>query len=355
MSSKENIKAIWREVFNPTNEWLEMYFGNVYRDEDLMTLTAGDDDDVIASALLLQQYKMQFHGVDVPVAYVSGAVTRRQYRGRGYMKELMNSALREAYDRGDVMMTLIPADRHLYFYYDKFGFSTVFYIDEERYTELHTFPVIGDYADVTPADSDEVYRAVDAMTRRRDNVMVHSRQDFSNILLDNSLDGGQAIVLRDNATGEIAAFALAVVVDNRVMVKELLYTNPDARDAALRRVTQHFPGKPLTILAPPDSRHIPIRAQGMGRIINVGKLLSGYAARYPKIKLAVRVYDSLLPVNNHIYVVDRGEVVVNDGFGGRLDLDVTQEVLLSILCSDPSMGDIFNLPTGRPYMSMMMD
>ena len=57
----------------------------------------------------------------------------------------------------------------------------------------------------------------------------------------------------------------------------------------------------------------------------------------------------------HIYVIDRGEVIINDGFGGKIDIDVTQEVLLSILSSDKPIGEIFNLPTARPYISMMMD
>ncbi|MDE6832080.1 MAG: hypothetical protein K2J07_05045 [Muribaculaceae bacterium] len=116
-----------------------------------------------------------------------------------------------------------------------------------------------------------------------------------------------------------------------------------------------YPGLPMTIVMPAGRRSVPIHARGMARIINARKLLSAYAARYPKMKMAIRLYDSMIPQNNHIYVIDGGQAVINDGFGGKIDLDVTQEVLLSILSSDAPIGEIFNMPTARPYISMMMD
>lgn len=352
---KETVKQMWRESFAVDVRWLDMYFDKVYRHEDVLTLTAGDDDDVIASSLLLQRYTLYFHSSPVPMGYISGATTRRQYRDRGYMKQLMRDALEESYSRGDALVALIPASRRLFYYYDRLGFSTVFYIDEERYTDKHVFEYTGGYTAIDPVGSHEVYAAVDSMLRIRDNVVLHTYDDFQSILADVTLDGGHTIVLRDNNTGGIVAVALVAPAEERIIVRELLSTNNDARMAALEYTRKLYPGRPMSVIAPPDVRHIPIHARGMARIVNARKLLSAYALRYPKLSLSLRLYDPLLPQNSHIYIVDRGEVVVNDGFGGRIDLDVTPEILLSILCSDSPIGDIFNLPTARPYISMMMD
>lgn len=351
----KEIKEMWRETFRVSDEWLDMYFKKVYRQADLMTITAGDDDDVIASSLLLQRYNMYFHSAPIPVGYVSGAATLRRYRDRGYMKQLMHDALFASFERGDVLMTLIPASRHLYFYYDRLGFTTVFYVDEERYTEKHTFPMQFRYDVVNPRESHEVFQFVDDKLKERDNVMLHTYDDFQNIISDTLLDGGSATALANHHTGEIEAFILAAPANERVSVRELLYTNEDARNAALSHVMTLFPGMPLTVISPADSRRIPIHARGMARIINARKLLAAYAARYPRLRMSIKLYDSLLPQNNHIYVIDRGEVIINDGFGGKIDLDVTQEILLAILCSDSPIGDIFDMPTARPYISMMMD
>lgn len=352
---RHEIKNMWRETFKASDEWLDMYFKKVYRQDDLLMLTATDDDDVIASSLLLQRYMMSFHSKLLGVGYISGAVTRRRYRDRGYMRQLMVDALQASYKRGDVLLTLIPANRQLYFYYDSLGFTTIFYVDEERYTDKHSFPVENRYDVVEPRGNRDVSRFVDECLRRRDNVVLHPDDDLQNIIDDTLIDGGVAAALANNATGEIEAFVLAAPGNERVRVRELLYRSDDARNAALSHVKMSFPNQPMTVVTPPDSRSIPLRARGMGRIINAEKLLAAYAARYPELKMNLKLYDSLLPQNNHIYIIDRGEVVINDGFGGKIDLDVTQEILLAIMSSDKSIGDIFEMPTARPYMSMMMD
>lgn len=354
-SLRKEIKEMWREAFKVTPEWLDMYFKKVYHQSDLLTIMATDDDDIIAGSLLMQRYNMYFHSTPIPVAYISGATTRREYRDRGYMKQLMRDALAASYERGDVLMTLIPADRHLYFYYDRFGFSTVFYIDEERYTQKHIFPFTQEYEVVNPADNHDVFQFVDSMLRKRNNVMLHTYEDFQNIISDALLDGGSTTALRNVATGKIESMVIAAPDNERVTVKELLSSTDDARNAALAHVRTLFPGHPLTVISPADSRSIPIHARGMARIINARKLLSAYAAHYPKLSTTIKLYDPLLPQNNHIYIIDGGEAIINDGFGGKIELDVTQEILLSIICSDAPIGDIFNLPTARPYISMMMD
>ncbi|MDE7385725.1 MAG: GNAT family N-acetyltransferase [Muribaculaceae bacterium] len=352
---KDAVMQMWRQSFKVDEQWLKMYFDRVYRDEDVLTLCAGDDDDVIASSLLLQRYTLYFHSMPVPMGYISGAVTRREYRDRGYMRELMNRALEVAYERGDAVVSLIPESRRLFFYYDRLGFSTVFYIDEERYTEVHKFEYDGRYTAVDPAGSHEVFAAFDRMMRRRDNVVLHTYTDLQNILLDVTLDGGHTIVLRNDNTGEIDAIAFVAPNDDRVVVRELLADSDDARNAALEHARQLFPGKPVTVVAPPDARNIPIHSRGMARIVNARKLLAAYAARYPKLSMSIRLYDPIIPDNSHIYIIDGGEVVVNDGFGGKIDLDVSPETLLSILCSDAPIGDIFGMPTARPYISLMLD
>ncbi|MDE6802128.1 MAG: GNAT family N-acetyltransferase [Muribaculaceae bacterium] len=354
-SLRKEIKNMWKEVFDTTDEWLDMYFKRVYSQADLLTLTASDDDDEIVSSLLLQRYNMYFHSMPIAVGYISGAATRKQYRDRGYMKQLMHDAIVRSYDRGDVLLTLIPANRSLYFYYDRLGFSTVFYVDEERYTEKHEFAYDGIYESVEAKENHDVYQFMDEKLKELDNVILHSYIDFQNIIADAEADGGRVFALKDADEGKIAALAIAAPSDERLTVRELLYASEDARNAVLTRVMRAYPGLPMTIVMPAGRRSVPIHARGMARIINARKLLSAYAARYPKMKMAIRLYDSMIPQNNHIYVIDGGQAVINDGFGGKIDLDVTQEVLLSILSSDAPIGEIFNMPTARPYISMMMD
>ena len=98
MNLRNEFKQLWRESFDDTQEFVEMFFSRVYNDDDVITLS---HDGSIISALLLQRYNISFHGTDSPMAYICGAATRRAQRGRGYMSSMIRAALSESYKRGD--------------------------------------------------------------------------------------------------------------------------------------------------------------------------------------------------------------------------------------------------------------
>ena len=106
---------------------------------------------------------------------------------------------------------------------------------------------------------------------------------------------------------------------------------------------------------PQNNSLLPIESRGMARLINVGRMLKSFASAYPSLKTNMRVTDPILHENSHIYFIDNGSCTVNDGYMGRLDLDVTIDVLTSIIFSSEKVGNIFGLPTRRPYMSLMLD
>ena len=113
MSKRDEIKKIWTECFKDSREYVDMFFDQVYRDDEAMLLT--DQSGSAVSSLLLQRYAMSFHGSEAPVSYIAGAATRRSKRGQGYMSSLMIDALRESAVRGDMLCSLIPADEALFF------------------------------------------------------------------------------------------------------------------------------------------------------------------------------------------------------------------------------------------------
>lgn len=79
MSKRDEIKKIWTECFKDSREYVDMFFDQVYRDDEAMLLT--DQSGSAVSSLLLQRYAMSFHGSEAPVSYIAGAATRRSKRG----------------------------------------------------------------------------------------------------------------------------------------------------------------------------------------------------------------------------------------------------------------------------------
>ena len=354
MDKKTEYKKIYKESFNDSNEFIDLFFNKVYDEEQAIML---DIDNIPVSALLLRQFKMNFHSSDLPLGYICAAATARKMRSHGYMSELILETMRRAYDIGDFMLALIPANRALYAYYDKFGFNTVFYIKEERYTSAHIFNNGEGAFDFSLAPTDDrVKKMFFILNNLREFSVKLGEDDYEIMVEDNRLDGGQIVSAYNVAADSVDAIAIAVVDDDRILVRDILAVTDIAREAVLGEVLKRFPGLPMTVVAiADDSRVAPLQAHGMGRIINSEMTLKAIAASTPKLKASIRVYDHQLPQNNHIYTIDNGTVTVNDGFGGKLDLDVTQEVLTSIIFSAPKMGTIFNLPTKRPFMSLMLE
>lgn len=358
MSKRDDIKKIWSECFDDPRQYVDMYFDQVYRDDEAMTLT--DQSGAAVSSLLLQHYRLSFHGEEPAISYIAGAATRRSKRGQGYMSRLMVDALNESARRGDMLCSLIPADEALYFFYRRYGFSTVFYTKEQRFTAFHGFPVKGEYHQVENDTGDDVWCAFNTLQHRRKCYVLHSQRDFFNILSDLKLDGGNFVVMaRDDEDrgSEIVSMAWGVKRGDLLLVTDVMGINEDARCAALRQLRCINGDMPVLLYGhPDDSMGGRLMPRGMGRLVNAGMALSIIARAYPDFKCRLKIADKLLPeVNSHTYIIEKGECVTDDSYSGRLDFDVTIDVMTDLLFSSEAIGSIVRFPSVRPMISLMLD
>lgn len=358
MSKREDIMRIWQESFSDPREYVRMYFDRVYRDDEAITLE--DPSGLTVSSLLLQRYAMSYHGSTLPVGYIAGAATRRNQRGKGYMSRLMTDALRASAARGDMMCALIPARSALYYFYRRFGFSTVFYTKEQRFTSLHSFPVNGTFDEDKNPSSDDIWQAFDRFQHARPCYILHSRRDLDNVRADLDYDGGDFVVINANHEDHgphIAAMAWGVERGDLLLVTDVMGESADARTAALRALRTHHEGMPFLLYGYPDDvsggRLMP---RGMGRVVNAALMLRAVAEAHPKYHSVIRIADPLLPdINSHTYIISDGVCAVDDSFSGHPDLDITVDVLAEIAFSTPHIGDIVGFPSVRPVISLMLD
>ena len=303
MSKRDDIMKIWQESFKDSRSYVTMYFERVYRDDEAMLLT--DPAGTPVSSLLLQQYSMSLHGSELPVSYIAGAATRRSQRGKGYMSQLMTRALRTSAERGDMLCTLIPASSALYWFYNRYGFSTVFYTKEQRFTSLHSFPVKGEYSVADTPASDDLWEAFDRFQHLRPCYVLHTRRQFDNILADLEAEKGDFVVM-----------------------------TADDPDSGPRIVSMAWA----------------VRRDDL--------LLGAVAASDPALKCTLRVTDHLLPeLNSHTYRIADGvcETLPDSADPARLDFDVTVSVLAEMAFSSPAIGSILRFPAERPMISLMLD
>lgn len=360
MNRIESIRRLWSEVFGDSADYLDMYFDRVYRDEDALAIFS-EDGNRLDSALLLQRYQLQYQGAVVQMGYIAGAMTRRSARGRGLMTRLVGEALAKARERGDMLVSLIPAHDWLYFFYDRLGFATVFYVDTQRFTSLHRFalpPEAPAFHRLDDPYAPAVLAAFERFERRRPCSVLHTKRDYLNILDDNRLDGGSFVAIADEQ-GEVAAMAWAVEekADGLLTVTELLGRDGNARTAALAELRRQHPGKAFKVLAPPLTGGTHLESLGMARVVNPLTALTCVAKAHSDFCAAIRVRDRLLPQNDGVYLINDGTVSklpYENAAGVKLDFDITAELLAKIMFSGDYISDIIDFPGERPTMRLML-
>lgn len=359
MSKKSEVMKIWQECFpEDSPRWRRMFFDAAYVDDE--ALTASDPETgATVSSLLLLPYSMTFQGSVPGVAYIYGAGTLRKFRARGYMGRLMHEALREAADRGDTFATLVPASEALRAYYKRFGFSTVFFSRPLRYTSIHHFPYEAEYATLD-SDSPGLFAAFERLMAERPCCIQHTRAQFLTLMDDARLSGHGFAAVGNPETGEPLAMVWAAPepASDTLRVKELLSTSSDASNAVLTALQRQFPDRPLTLMTQPSRKAMGgnLIPGGMARVVNAESALEAVAANNPATRLTIRLTDPILTENTGVYMLRDGQLTVTDSAGKQKpDLDITPEVLTSLLFSSDPIASIMGLPASRPHMSLMLD
>ncbi len=135
---KDDFMAVFRSSFPDGETWRNWFFATEpVKDENIYL---SYDGTRAASALLMQPYRFLYEDTVLDTGYISCVATLPESRSKGLSRANLCNALRDARAKGYSMTELIPAEDHLYYFYSREGFATVFYVDRERYTSLHSFP-----------------------------------------------------------------------------------------------------------------------------------------------------------------------------------------------------------------------
>ena len=341
MKRKEKIKQLWKTCFEDTPEFVDLYFDLRYTNDVNLCIESGDE---VLAALQLLSYPMTYAGQTVPTAYVSGACTHPDYRGKGVMRELLAEAFSRMHAQGVMLSTLIPATPSLFRYYARSGYADVF-----RYASTLWKP------DACPTDTpsaynhlrttefrDDIYRYLDRKLGERPCCLQHTAADFRVILAALRLEGGQVDVL-SRQSRVVAAAVTHPAADGTWTVGELVAESPTEADTLLHAISRASGDVPLRLIHPvqPATAAHPL---GMARIIDAPAMLRLYTAAHPEVGLNLALSDELIAANTGYYYLYGGKCMRSKDRlpGGHRHLTVdqlTQELLAP----------------EHPYMSLMLN
>lgn len=344
---RKEFEEIFRTSFDDSEQWRRWLVDKVITGDDQIYLSDTSSGRA-AAALLMQPYDMLYQCRTIPTGYISCVATRPEARSKGAATALMKETLRSAYDKGYALAELIPASDHLYFFYDRLGFATVFYHDRERYTAMHTFA--GGSGEVVEPS----YDLFAPLEQRLGAVVLHTGTDYDRIVEDMAMEPRSAIIAAID--GEDSAMLFGVDGPRQITVRCLLADTDTVAYTALAELRRRMGEKPVVVNRPPVSGlKTYLRPYGMGRVVNARTVLEAMAANHPDMKLAVRLRDSIIHPNNGLFIIGGGCVDRPVNYRGHVDLDVDIATFTSILFSNHKVGGIFSLPTHRPFMSLMLD
>ncbi len=286
-SKKKQIKDLWKIAFNDSDKFIRLYFKLVYKDENALVI---DEDGRVVSALQMIPYTMTYYGEEISVAYISGACTLPSEQGKGLMTKLLHNAFEEMRRRNIAVTALIPAEKWLFDYYRKQGYTETFEYSMKVYTRHEYIEPERDLRVTQVEDPDPVvYSYFDRKLRERPAGILHSIEDFNVILEDFKLSKGRLFVAY-NYLKEPVGISFVLPPDKcntpkSVLVKEILYDDERVKKHLLYESTRKFK-VPKAVYRIPFKDSLITYPFGMARAMDTDRLIKIWTKNHPDSKIS---------------------------------------------------------------------
>lgn len=345
---KEEVKKLWKLCFNDSEEFVEMYFRLRYSSETTMTIQSGNQ--VIAS-LQMPYYPITFEGAEIQTAYISGACTHPDFRGKGVMAQLLTESFSRMIQKNIPLSILIPANPGLYDYYARTGYAPAFFRTriEEKVSDITAIKGNLHFKHITSADK-YIFDYCAEKAYQRPNCVQHTPEDFEAIMEDLRIAGGSATIAttsgrsHENSTVvPLRGILFAYPEEGYLKVTECFADNNTIRDNLIREAANyHGCAKILRFELPNHSDKE--ESFGMARIINAKTILHIYATTHPDEKINIELTDEQLTFNNGYYYIANGSCTFSKKPQENEHLKLTTQELAQRLFDQI-----------RLYMSLMLE
>ena len=119
-TDKETLMQMWKRCFpEDSDRFIRFYFDKVYTNDE--TLVYVESEQPVASLQMIP-YRIKTDDCLLRGGYISGAMTDPDYRGKGFMAQLLHESFDEMVKKGYDYTFLIPQEKGLIQMYEKFGF-----------------------------------------------------------------------------------------------------------------------------------------------------------------------------------------------------------------------------------------
>lgn len=117
------IISLWHECFGDSEKEISFFLKEKFVAENTVVF---EENGNIVSMLFLLEGEMHINDSDYPAYYLYAACTSKKCRGRGLMAKLLSFTQSIAKERKFAFICLMPAEKSLFDFYSKHGYTTFF-------------------------------------------------------------------------------------------------------------------------------------------------------------------------------------------------------------------------------------
>lgn len=344
----DQIIDLWTCCFNDSPEFVDFYFSKCYKPENTLAVFEGS---VLCSCLQLKPYRILVRNRLYDVYYIVGVATRPEYRGRGYVRELLKQTGSVMKERNVSLSVLLPFQ---YDFYRKFGWEVCY--DMLTYTDLKlSLPVeirADRYERISPiGDHAELDKCYSQYMQKYNGYIIRDETGWYQVIRDAELENGACYLYSEG--GLVTGYMIFAQADDKLLIKELAYVHPSAKSALLelavsladqsQKVQWNAPVNDITYLLMKDPRNLLLKqTYVMGRIHDVRNALTGL--RMADEALVLKIRDPIYEENNRCFLItgSDGSAIVqatSEGPDAELGIHVLNQLFWGYISVDIAISE----------------
>ena len=296
---KEQVRSLRSLCMDKPDAFTDLYFERKYSDDSCLYV---ERNGLVVSALQYFLYPLQWgKGMPRQVGFLSGISTHPKWRSQGLIAEVIRKAHDVLYSRGALFSLLIPANRGLFGYYCKYGYSISSYRRYGIYQLAEAVPY-GGVDEISRFDRVTYRHFLSQWCNTRRCVVIPSYEDME-MTADVWLASGGRICAVRVWQGLSAIVFMKVGTGGTGFLYELPHLRPSASQVFSSYLRQRYPHVREWHYSSASLRGEPF---AQTRVIRAAEALRRYAALHPDMNITFRYVDPDLTANSGYYHLENG-------------------------------------------------
>lgn len=311
-----------------------------------------EEDSEIKGSLHENPYNINFNNNLLPSFYIVAVAVSPEYRGKGYMKKLLNFSLNNAFSKGIDIVFLSPINTEIY---SNFGFGYISGLEHYKIKlEDIPFSTISKDIEIKKVKENDFDSMIELYNRKLKDNRIYLQRDksyFSRIKAEIESDNGKIYTFYKEK--RIIGYLMCYFKEGEISIREFFYSDIETTKtmlAFLKTFKEYYSdlevttpqGSNLNFLFPNQLKvEKSENPYILARILNVKNIFSYLNIK--DINFKIKVNDSIISENNGVFSIDRSGNIEKLESEDKWNIDIDIRDLATLLSGYMSIDELLEL------------